>query len=177
VTYLVLIYESVTSSASVVRWLTFHVWTLSSTELLNFLLSLSLTLRPTVSRPVCLGLKHPSGTYDQIFITARQLLVCSCGALSLDERTGLSFTIASGCHQGSHFRVRVPWDSWPYFTISDSRLSLFVAPTTRRITVEYSTPPPHGSYLLNSLPTESIRLNYVSSLHNLGTNWREITIS
>jgi hypothetical protein len=32
------------------------------------------------------------------------------GALS-DERTGVSFTIAPGPRQRSHFRVRVPWDS------------------------------------------------------------------
>jgi hypothetical protein len=46
-------------------------------------LSLSLMLRQTVSRPVCLGIKHSSGAYDQIFITVRQLRVCWCGALSL----------------------------------------------------------------------------------------------
>jgi hypothetical protein len=36
-------------------------------------------LRPTVSRPVCLGTKHPFGTYDQIW----QLRVCWFGAPSL----------------------------------------------------------------------------------------------
>jgi hypothetical protein len=36
VTDLVLIYESVTSSASVVRWLTLHSWTLNPAQLLNF---------------------------------------------------------------------------------------------------------------------------------------------
>jgi hypothetical protein len=46
-------------------------------------LSLSLMLRPTVSRPVCLGMKHTSGACDQIYITVRQLRVCWCGALSL----------------------------------------------------------------------------------------------
>jgi hypothetical protein len=42
-------------------------------------ISLSFTLRPTV----CLGIKHPSGAYDQIFITVRQLGICWCGALPL----------------------------------------------------------------------------------------------
>jgi hypothetical protein len=35
---------------------------------------------------------------------------------------GLSFTTADGPRQRSHFQVRVPRDSWPHFTVSDSRL-------------------------------------------------------
>jgi hypothetical protein len=57
------------------------------------------------------------------------------GAVS-DERTGLSFTIAAGPRQRSHSRVRVPWDSRPHFSVSDSRLPFSSPPTTRRATVE-----------------------------------------
>jgi hypothetical protein len=48
------------------------------------------------------------------------------GSLS-GERTGPSFTIVAGPRQRNHFRVRVPWDSSPYFTVSGSRLPIFVA--------------------------------------------------
>jgi hypothetical protein len=68
-------------------------------------------LRPTVSRPVYLGVRHPSGAYDHIFITARQLRLCWCGALS-DEKTGLPITIAAGPRQRSHSWVRVTRDWW-----------------------------------------------------------------
>jgi hypothetical protein len=36
----------------------------------------------------------------------------------------------------AHFRVQLPWDSWPHFTVLDSRLPFSSAPTTRRVTVE-----------------------------------------
>jgi hypothetical protein len=37
---------------------------------------------------------------------------------------GLTFTIVDGPRQRIHSRVRVPWDSRPYLTVSDSRLLL-----------------------------------------------------
>jgi hypothetical protein len=65
-------------------------------------------LRPTVSRPVCLGIKHPSGAYDQIFSTVRQLRVCCCGVLSLKRgricRLQLLLVLASAVILGSESR-------------------------------------------------------------------------
>jgi hypothetical protein len=96
-------------------------------------------LRPTVSRPVSwnkapiLGLR-PDFNYCQ---TVSDLLIW--GALS-DERISLSFAIVAGPRQRSYSRVRVPWNSRPHFTVSDSRLPVLSPPTTRRTTVEVLDP-------------------------------------
>jgi hypothetical protein len=67
--------------------------------------SLSLILRPTLSRPVCLGIKHPSRALVQNFITVRRLRVCWCGALSLTRgrvcRLHLFLALASAVILGS----------------------------------------------------------------------------
>jgi hypothetical protein len=52
----------------------------------------------------------------------------------------MSFTIAAGPRQRIHSRVRVPWDSRSYFTVSDSRLPFSSPPTIRRATVELFDP-------------------------------------
>jgi hypothetical protein len=55
--------------------------------------------------PVCLGIKHPSGAYDQISSTVRKLRVCWCGALSLTServcRLQLLLALASAVILGS----------------------------------------------------------------------------
>jgi hypothetical protein len=102
---------------------------------------LSLMLRPTVSRPVCLGVNHPSGAYDQILITC--VTVAVFFALS-DERSGLSFyvllALASAVFLGTkslgtwdHILLSQIWD-FPF------RRLLRLAGLRWR----YSTPPPHG---------------------------------
>jgi hypothetical protein len=60
-----------------------------------FLVKVEVMLRPTVSGPVCLGIEHPLGAQEQIFISQTVSGLLMWGAL-LDERTGLSFTTAAG---------------------------------------------------------------------------------
>jgi hypothetical protein len=85
-------------------------------------------LRPMVSRPVW-------GLRPDIYYCQSVAGLFMWGAFS-DERTGLSFTIAAGPRQRSNSQVRVPLDSWPYFTVSDSKLPFSPTPTPRKATVE-----------------------------------------
>jgi hypothetical protein len=115
--------------------------------------SLSLMLRPTVSRTVCPGIKHSSEAYDQIFITFWQFRFCFCGMPSLTRwRVCLLYMLldlASAVLLGSeslcsrdHILLSHIW----YFPFR--RLLRLVGSRWR-----YSTPPPHGFHytmLLNA---------------------------
>jgi hypothetical protein len=90
------------------------------------------------------------------------------GALS-NKRMGLSFTIAAGPCQRSRAQVRVPRDSWPYFTISDSRLPklegqipIFISPRNR---VAHLYPRALGSLFIASYDSQGYGGGIRTRLH------------
>jgi hypothetical protein len=74
------------------------------------------------SQSVRLGDKPLRLTTSNFCSQNKPLLLYSLRNNLSNERMGLSFTNAAGPRQRSHSRVRVPRDSWPYFSVSDSRL-------------------------------------------------------
>jgi hypothetical protein len=105
------------------------------------------------------------------------------GALS-DDRAVLSFTVAADPRQRSHSQVRVPWDSQPHFTVSDSRLPFLSPPMTHRATVEVFDPAshfnchlissrhrPHTQNTLRTLYTQKMCLHYPTTEVYGGPTW------
>jgi hypothetical protein len=132
---------SITSVTECRRMLTHNLIPLRFTQDWSRLsLSLSLIVRQTFSRPVCPGTKHPSGAYDQIFITFWQLRFCFCWAPSLTRwRVCLLYmllALASAVLLGSESLC-----SRDNILLSQYlRLPFSSPPTTGRVTVEVFDP-------------------------------------
>jgi hypothetical protein len=85
------------------------------------IIRLKVILRPAVSPPV----SWLSGTHlesiTKFLFPSESWWLLMWGGLS-DERTGVLFRVAAEPRQSGLSRVRVPRDSWPYFTVSNLRL-------------------------------------------------------
>jgi hypothetical protein len=156
-----------------------------------YTVTVTVILWPTVSRPVCFGIKHSTGAQDQTFVTARQLPVCWCGALSLTRGRvcclQLLLALASAVILGSESlgtqdNILQPliWDSskqegGPVIP-SDTGFTFRRLLRLAGLRWRYSTPPPHEIIHLSfSLFLPNWLTADWSNLH-LGTDRVENTI-
>jgi hypothetical protein len=77
-------------------------------------------LRPTVSRSVCFGVKHPSGVSTRLLLLSESCDFVDVGRSLWWENGSVVYNCCLSL-QRCHSWVRVLRESWPYFTLSDSR--------------------------------------------------------
>jgi hypothetical protein len=113
-------------------------WRYSTPPPHGSLTSNEVTLRLTVSQSISVGVE------PHLELMTRYLLLFDSYGLvfvgrPLWREDGSVFLYATGPCQRSLSRVRVPWDSRAYFTVSGLRLPFSSPLTTRRVTVEVLT--------------------------------------
>jgi hypothetical protein len=95
-------------AAALLQLIPFFTAGLSTLNWTGCQVKVKVILRTTVSRPVCLGIKHPFGAYDQILIIVWQLWACWFGAPSLTRgrvcRLQFLLALASAVIFGSESR-------------------------------------------------------------------------
>jgi hypothetical protein len=112
-----------------------------------------ITTDGSVGQSVLVSSTHLGLTTRFLFLSG------SCGFIDVgsslsDERTGLPFTIAAGPRQRSHTWVRVPRDSWPYFTIN-SKSQSHIATDGRSISKSWCRAPDQIFIILRLVFTSS----------------------
>jgi hypothetical protein len=78
--------------------------------------------------------------------------------------------------QRSHFRVRVPEESWAYFALLDSRLPFSSSPTTRRAIVEVFDPDSTRETVLASNQSQSQSYMLRPTVQSAGLSWNKAPI-
>jgi hypothetical protein len=126
-------------------------------QLARFKFEVKVVLQLTVIRPVCLGVRHPSGAHDEMFVTL--------SSASLDVvhpfRPKKKF-IAYNCRwsrHSSHSWIRVPRDSQTYFIVSGRDSPNLQAVEQFHPTDLVSSYDPPGCDILSIRPT-STRLSF-----------------
>jgi hypothetical protein len=81
-------------------------------------------LRPTVSRPVCLGVEHPSGAYDKKWLLAQMAF-----KMKYESQSQVKVTLRLTVSQSVSLGVEPIWGSWPdiYYSLTITVLFLWGA--------------------------------------------------